>query len=296
MDQDNLVARLAALSPAKRGVLEQRLRQAGLSVASLRSIPRRESRDAALLSFAQQRMWFLKQLEPKSYSYNEPNAIRLRGSLNVDSLRAAFDHLVARHEVLRTTIAMVDGEPRQVVNQNVTLNFPLIDLRAIAPALRDPELQLRFVETIRVLFDLARDLPLRVLLLRVGDDEHILLIVIHHIAWDGWSSGIVWHELGQYYRDHLSGPSSDLPPLAIQYQDYAQWQRDWFQGEVLQAQVSYWRKQLHGVAPLKLPLDRARDAGPRASPRSQRPRRGHTSATRGRGCRAPPVRTPTAAG
>ena len=263
MDRSDLDIRLRGLSPAKRALLEQRLKQSGAPVRPAQSIPRREGRDSAPLSFAQQRMWFLSQLEPESSSYNEANAIRLLGPLNVEALQTALNQLVARHEVLRTTIATVDSEPRQVVNKNSTVALPVIDLRETASSQRDAEIQNTLQKAIQRPFNLSRDLPLRVLLMRLGDQEHILLKVIHHIASDGWSSGIIWRELGKYYRDALSGTRSIIPELPIQYQDYAEWQRQWLRGEVLDAQVSYWKKQLGGVAPLRLPFDRPRPPGQR---------------------------------
>lgn len=261
MENHDLSARLAALSPAKRALLEQKLKQAALDTPAMVSIPRRTERGSAPLSFAQQRLWFLSRLEPESSNYNEPSAIRLHGPLNRGALGAAINQLVARHEVLRTTIGIFDGEPRQVVNAHVDAEVRTVDLRATPPEQLDNELQKTLLALIRQPFDLARELPLRVLLVQVGDEEHILLKVMHHIASDGWSTGIIWRELSKFYGDYLSGVETELPELAIQYQDYADWQRDWLQGKILQDQLEYWKQTLSNLEPLNLPADRPRAAG-----------------------------------
>src|SRR5437773_2832704 len=257
MGTDNLTARLANLSPAKRALFELRLKEKSLDALVIQSIPRRSTRDTAPLSFAQQRLWFLNQLEPDSPAYNESKAVRLEGVLNLDALTKALNQIVARHEVLRSTIVTVDGSPRQVVANNRDIELPVIDLQTLAKTDRDSEAHRLIAEATRQPFDLSRDLMLRLLLLRLAAKEHILLVVKHHIASDGWSSGILWHELTVLYSAFSSGQVSPLPDLPIQYADFAVWQREWLQGEVLQSQISYWKKQLEGSPGiLNLPTNR----------------------------------------
>lgn len=261
MENSDLAARLAGLSPAKRALLEQKLRKSDGGSAQSRAIPRRIGRDPAPLSFAQQRLWFLSQVDPEGCDYNEANAVRLIGPLNTGALGAAFEQLVARHESLRTTIAVVNGEPRQFVSENTAVDLPIVEVARADASDRYAAVDHILRETIRRPFDLSRDVPLRLLLLRLGHEEHVLLKVLHHIASDAWSSGILWRELSFYYRKQLTGNSADLEPLPIQYQDYAEWQRNWLQGDVLKGQLDYWKGQLQQMPVLSLPTDKARVPG-----------------------------------
>ena len=258
MDDHDLQAQLAALSPAKRELLELQLKQQDGSRRRGSRIPRRAKRDSAPLSFAQQRLWILHQLEPESPAYNESIAERLRGTLNVAALQHALTEIVARHEVLRTTIAMVGQEPVQTITDPCVVELPTIDLRTESDASREEAARRILVETIRRPFALARDLPLRALLLRLTDHEHMLLVVIHHMACDGWSGTIFRRELGILYTAFASGQVSPLAELSVQYQDYAEWQRLGGQSEALATHTAYWKQQLDGVAALQLPLDRPR--------------------------------------
>jgi amino acid adenylation domain-containing protein len=256
MHGSNLGHHPSNLSILKEALFEQALKQKDVNGGIRRAIPLRKERGSARLSFAQQRLWFLNQLEPESPNYNEAKALRIRGPLNVGALRAALDRVVARHEVLRTIIVSTGGTPLQVVTHARGLDVPLVDLRVRSDHGCEIEAKRILVETARRPFDLSRDLMLRALLLRLKDHEHVLLIVTHHIASDGWSSVILWRELAEFYHASASGQPSRLGELPIQYQDYAEWQRSWLQGEVLDVQLSYWRKQLEGVATLQLPTDR----------------------------------------
>jgi amino acid adenylation domain-containing protein len=213
------------------------------------------------LSFAQQRLWFLDQLEPHSPLYNMPRAVRLQGRLNVEALQQALKVIVSRHETLRTTFTAVDGIPMQVIAEHPPADLPIIDLSARPEAAREVEVQGFIREEAERPFDLARDLPLRATLLRLGPEEHILLLTVHHIASDGWSMGILSREVAALYNAFSSGRSSPLPELPIQYADYAAWQRQWLQGEVLESQLAYWKLQLGGSpSMLELPMDRPRPA------------------------------------
>jgi amino acid adenylation domain-containing protein len=258
MDGDSLTQRLTNLSPAKRALLELRLNKKQAPAFPERTIPRRASRDSAPLSFAQQRLWFLHQLEPESPGYNQPKAIRLNGSLDVRVLQQALDHIVARHEALRTTFVSVDGIPLQVIAESRAVELPVIDLRQWPDTVRGAEVHRVLVETTRRPFDLSRDLMLRALLLRLADQEHILLLITHHIATDAWSSSVLWQELTALYRSFSSGQPCALPELSVQYADYAAWQRNWLQAEVLETQLSYWKNQLDHIPTLQLPTDRPR--------------------------------------
>ncbi|MBA3712217.1 MAG: amino acid adenylation domain-containing protein [Pyrinomonadaceae bacterium] len=239
-------------------------RQSVKSMQSLAILPvtRREN---IPLSFAQQRLWFLDQLEPGNFLYNVPRAFRISGDLNVEALRRTFDVIVARHEVLRTTFATVDGNPVQVIAESLSVGLPIVDLSQLEENEREAEARRRVLEEAQRPFDLQSGPLLRTSLLRLGEKEHVLLLTMHHIVSDGWSAGILFRELRALYEGFSTELSTDQPPplpeLPIQYADYAVWQREWLQGEVLEKQLAYWREQLGGVLPVtELPTDRSRPA------------------------------------
>jgi amino acid adenylation domain-containing protein len=253
----NLADRIANLSPERRALLELRLKQNGRPAdAAEQIIPRRTDGDPAPLSFAQQRLWFLDQLEPESPLYNIPCALRLEGTINVEALRAALDTIVARHAVLRTTMAAANGIPVQVVNELRPVNLPIIDLGNQPETQRRAELQRVLHAEITKPFDLSRDLMLRATLIRLAPAEHVLALVTHHIASDGWSSAVLSRELGALYEAFSTGKPSPLPELPVQYADYAVWQRQWLQGDILDTQLCYWKSRLSGISVLELPTDR----------------------------------------
>jgi amino acid adenylation domain-containing protein len=214
------------------------------------------------LSFAQSRLWFLHQLEPSSAAYNMPFASRLTGRLNAPALAAAFDEIVARHEVLRTNFEVLDGDPVQVVAAPERRPaLPLIDLSQMAFAGREAELRRLVSEETEKPFDLTADALLRVVLVRMKEEEHILIVTLHHIIADGWSVGVLVREVVALYEAKSEGRESPLAELTIQYADYAGWQREWLQGEVLERQLAYWRRQLADLPPtLNLPIDKPRPA------------------------------------
>ena len=210
-------------------------------------------------SFAQQRLWFLDQLEPESPLYNIPQAFRMSGALNLAALRQTFEAIVARHEALRTTFSAIEGIPMQCIAEKESISLPVVDLTGLPKADREGEITRLVAEESRRPFDLARGPLLRVTLLRLGDEEHILLLTMHHIVSDGWSMGILVQEMASLYEafSHRTIPS--LPALPIQYADFAEWQREWLQGEVLETQTSYWKKQLGGNLPFAaVPADHPR--------------------------------------
>jgi amino acid adenylation domain-containing protein len=214
-------------------------------------------RNAAPLSYSQQRLWFLDQWEPMSPLYTMFRVVRMTGSLNIESLHKSLDVIVARHEVLRTTFAAVDGNPMQQTREDVAVPLPLIDLAAKPESERQAEMQRCIDEEAERPFDLASDLMLRVSLLRLREDEHVLLLTMHHIASDGWSMGIFFRELSLLYEAFCAGKPSPLPELPIQYADFALWQKNWLQGDVLKSQLGYWKKQL-ASAPARLELSAGR--------------------------------------
>jgi amino acid adenylation domain-containing protein len=220
------------------------------------------SREQSLpLSFAQQRMWFLAQLEPDVAVYNIPAAVRMSGSLDIAALERSFSKVVRRHEALRTTFVAHDGIPVQVIHEAEAVTIPVLDLSGWEETEREGEAQRLIREEARRPFDLARGPLLRVGLLRLGAEEYVLLLTLHHIVSDAWSTEVLVREITTLYQAYVSGEPSPLTELAVQYADYAAWQREWLQGEVLEAQLFYWRRQL-GELPevLELPTKGPRPA------------------------------------
>jgi len=212
------------------------------------------------LSFGQERLWFLDQLVPGHAFYNMPAAVRAKGLLDVAVLERSVNEVVRRHEALRTTFATTEGRPFQVVAQALRVELPVIDLGGLADAQRETEIRrLAGVEAGRP-FDLGQGPLVRVMLLRLDDQDHVLLLTLHHIVADGWSMGVCVRELAVLYTAFMAGAPSPLPELPIQYADFAHWQRQWFQGGVLEQQLSYWRTQLAELPVLHVPTDRPRPA------------------------------------
>ncbi|MBP2319885.1 amino acid adenylation domain-containing protein/non-ribosomal peptide synthase protein (TIGR01720 family) [Kibdelosporangium banguiense] len=205
------------------------------------------------LSFAQQRLWFLNEFEPDSTEYVSPFVTRLRGDLDLDALNGALTALVARHESLRTTFLTVDGHGEQLVHEPYAVRMSVTDVSEseLARVLED--------ECLRP-FDLGRGPLMRPRLLRLAEDDHVLLLMMHHIITDGWSGAVLADELGVLYRAALSGMDAELPSLPVQYADFAVWQRKYLTGAVLEEQLGYWHSQLDGVPELDLPTDRSRPA------------------------------------
>jgi amino acid adenylation domain-containing protein len=256
-----LSQRIARLSPEKLKILAQRLNKEKGDVLSPTKI-KPQSRDSNFfpLSFAQQRLWFLDQLEPGNTAYNLSQTIRLVGKLNVIAFQQSLNEIVRRHEVLRTTFITIDGQPQQAIASFLDLHLPIVDLGGLPEKSREQEVQhLATAETMQP-FSLAQGPLLRVTLLKLGVEEHVLLVTMHHIISDGWSIGVLIQELATIYTAYDRGKISPLPELPIQYVDFTLWQQQWLQKEVLADQLHYWQKQLTDAPVLQLPTDRPRSA------------------------------------
>ncbi|HEV2799100.1 MAG TPA: amino acid adenylation domain-containing protein, partial [Pyrinomonadaceae bacterium] len=211
------------------------------------------------LSYAQQRLWFIDQLEPESAAYNIPAAVRLTGEVDVAALERAIGEVVRRHEVLRTSFAMRAGEPVQVIHAAPAMTLPLTDISHLVREEREREAGRLAAEEAARPFNLGVWPLVRAELLKMGEDEHVLLLTMHHIVSDGWSFSVLIKEVSTLYAAYVKGEESPLAELPVQYADYARWQREWLTGEVLDRQVAYWREQLRGVPEtLELPTDRVR--------------------------------------
>jgi amino acid adenylation domain-containing protein len=213
------------------------------------------------LSFAQQRLWFLDQLEPGNPAFGVPITVRLTGPLNVPALSQSLNEIVRRHESLRTSFPSPNGQPIQNVASNVTFPVPMTDLTGWQEGDQIEELNKLRERELQLPWNLASGPVLRARLLRLTDREHVLLLATHHISFDGWSIGVLIDELASLYEAFTLGNPSPLLPLAVQYADFAVWQRQWLQGKYLKVQLDYWREQLAGAPPmLALPTDRPRPA------------------------------------
>jgi amino acid adenylation domain-containing protein len=258
-NSENISERIASLSPAKRALLELRLKELKTRPGKGTGIPRRDPGKPCPLSFSQQRLWFLHQFDSGSPVYNITRAIQLKGDLNREALREALNTVVARHEVLRTTIREVEGTPVQVVSDSASLPLPVFDLVEKREANRAEEIRRFLQNQAQEPFDLSSDLMLRAALLYVAENEHVLLLATHHIASDGWSSGLLLREIATIYGALCQGCSSPLSELPIQYADFAVWQRSTLQGDTLDSQLAYWKQQLQGLPEvLVLPSDHPR--------------------------------------
>lgn len=204
-------------------------------------------------SFAQQRLWFIDQLLPGNTFYNVPTVLRLTGSLNLTALEQTFNEVVRRHEALRTRFGIVEGQPIQAIAPRLKIPLPVIDLQKLPADRREADARRLVTEASVRPFDLSQGPLLRLMLLKLDETEHILLLNLHHIVSDDWSMGVLIRELKAIYTAFAVQQPSPLPELPLQYADFAHWQREWLQGEVLETQLSYWRQQLDGIPVLNLP-------------------------------------------
>ena len=253
--KDRLEQSRPTLSPAKRALLEKRLRGDSVVV----TLPKRPDAEFAPTTFAQQRLWFLDQLEPGSATYTIPIAMRVRGPLHAPVLEQCLHELVRRHETWRTTFESRDGIPFQHIGQPGPLPFSVRDLCMLPEGERDDEALRLATEQARLPFDLAVGPLVRVLLLKLGEADHLLVLTQHHSISDGWSIGIILQEIVVLYEAFLAQKPSPLPELALQYGDYAYWQQQQLQGPELERQLAYWKEQLEDAPPyLELPTSQAR--------------------------------------
>ena len=256
---DNLAARIAALSPEKRALLERKLKQQSGLHSKNNTISRRTTPTPPPLSFAQQRLWFLDQLEPNSALYNISSVVRLQGIFHIEAFRQALAALVMRHETLRTTFPAIDGTPYQVIAEQPVLHMNVVDLRSWAESERESEALRLVTEESQQPFNLAQGPLVRALVVQSGAEEHLLALTMHHIISDGWSRNVLFRELATLYESIVSGQEATLPELRIHYGDFAIWQRGWLQGQELEKQLRYWKKQLQRApSVLQLPTDRPR--------------------------------------
>src|SRR5579871_592045 len=229
------------------------------ALAELLKKKKAKEQKARPVSFSQRRLWFLDQIAPGSTSYNMYFVAPFAAELDLDLMERTLQAVIQRHEVLRTTFSSQDGEPVQVIAPVSNVSIQKIDLRALPAEQQGMEISRMTSEAIHQPFDLARGPLLRVTLARLSD-SHRMILVMHHIVCDGWSMGILGREISAFYEAFLHDKPAALPELALQYGDFAAWQRNWLQGEVLEQQLQYWRQQLDGITPLQLPLDRPRPA------------------------------------
>jgi aspartate racemase len=253
------------MTPAIRGELAERkadilalLRQA--STFSDIAAPVPVSRQQALpLSFSQQRLWFLAQLEPNNPFYNIPIALRLTGRLNIAALEGSVTEIVRRHEVLRTSFINVGGSPAQVFHEPELIKARMIDLSGKDYDGKHEQAMRLAAEEAKRPFDISKDDLIRLSLLRLNDDDHVALVIMHHIVSDAWSLEILVREVTELYRAYSLGQPSTLPELKLQYADFAAWQRSWLTGQVLEGELKYWRDQMVGAPPtVDLPIDNSR--------------------------------------
>src|SRR5581483_458612 len=251
MASSDLDRQIANLSPAKQALLARKRSQA-TAVPVLR---RGEHPNGAPLSFAQQRIWLIHQLDPASYLYNVPRALRLTGKLDRAALEASLNEIVRRHEALRTTFRAEAGQPMQFIAPELQISLPVNEVpckTGVSPV--DVALNLA-LEDYRRPFDLASGPLLRARLWQLDNEEHLLLLVMHHIVSDGWSGGVLFHELGCLYEAFSTRQSSQLQDLPIQYADFAVWQRGWAE-RFLDKEIDYWRERLaEAPTTLELPND-----------------------------------------
>nr|WP_273018688.1 non-ribosomal peptide synthetase [Pseudomonas sp. BW16M2] len=248
-----------SLSTRERKALAALLKRQGVNLYGVTPIFRRESADGAALSYAQQRQWFLWQLDPHSAAYNIPAALRLKGALDIEALQLSFDSLVARHETLRTTFRQEGDGAVQIVHPSMPLALAVEPLAVADPANLEAAIRARVEAEVQQPFDLQQGPLLRVRLLVLGPEEHVLILTVHHIVSDGWSTPILVDELIRLYQGLRQGLPVTLAELPIQYADYALWQRDWMEAGEQERQLGYWRQQLAGEQPLlELPVDRPR--------------------------------------
>jgi amino acid adenylation domain-containing protein len=248
------------LSGDKLALLEMLLMEEGLAAEAPQPKPVRPPGAVLPLSFSQERMWFMQQMQPDSGAYNVSIGARMKGELNLAVLEQALNDVVQRHEILRTRYEKVDGHPLPVIEETAVINLALFDFQHLPLASRETELSQAMVDFVKRPFDLVNGPIMRAGVFRYSPHDHVSAVVAHHIATDAWSSFILVQEIAALYQSYNENKPVQMDPLPLQYFDFAIWQRDHFQGAVLEEQLGYWRKKLAGVPVLEMPADRPRPA------------------------------------
>lgn len=260
-EPDSFSKRQSHLSPSKRALLEQWALGEVTDKPEAQAIPRFSTHEPAPLSFAQQRLWFLDQLTPGSSAYNIHQAVRLVGPLHIVVLEKSLNEITRRHAALRTTFMVVEDQPVQLISPTSDTLLPVVHLEKLPADQQTAVVQQLATREAQNPFDLARGPLMRVVLLRLNEEDHVLLLTMHHIISDGWSMGVFLRELTILYRAFSSSEAAPLPELPVQYTDFVRWQRQLLQGKALEKQLAYWKQQLAGApALLTLPTDRPRPA------------------------------------
>ncbi|MCL1471379.1 non-ribosomal peptide synthetase [Argonema antarcticum] len=261
INKQQILARRYQLSPSKQALLAKRLRGEIQSDSPINLIPRRDLNNPAPLSFPQQRLWLLQQIDRDNSAYNEQGAIELKGELNVAALESSLNEIIERHESLRTTFKMMEGQPVQIISQSLTIKLPIVNLSDLPLSEQNNQIQQLTLEQSQSPFDLSQGPLLRWMLLQIGQQDYVLLVTMHHIIYDGWSYGVLMRELAALYEAFSNSKSSPLSELPIQYGDFALWQQQSLKGEVIETQIAYWKQQLGNAPPvLQLPADYPRPA------------------------------------
>src|SRR5688572_18422181 len=255
----------APLSPAQRRLLQVLLAEKQRGLPKARGddhIAGGERPSRIPLSLNQEGLWFLDQLKLGA-TLNVPVSVRLQGALNIPALERSLTVMRQRHEALRTTFAVADGQPHQVISPDATMTLPVVDLSGLPESSREAEARRLATDAARMPFDLVRGPLMRAELIRLGTEEHVLLMNLHHIITDGWSMSVLARELDHLYTRFSSGRLPQLPDLAIQYADFALWQRGRLVGPHLEAELAFWKRELQGaIPPAQPPTDRPRSSEP----------------------------------
>ncbi|MCA9954555.1 MAG: hypothetical protein KC434_07540, partial [Anaerolineales bacterium] len=242
----SVAQQLQGLSPDEQRALLQKL---------LLEKKAKQQTKTAVLSFGQERLWFLHQLDSANAAYNLRTAVRLQGNLNMQALSQSIQAVVDRHEGLRTRIVADNGRSQQQIQSQLEVPLPIIDLTNVADDERETAVQQQSDAEAQAPFNLEKGPLFRAKLLKLQPNEHILLLTMHHIISDGWSIGILIREIATLYQTKVANLPSPLPEISVQYADFATWQREWLQGETLERQLDYWREQLADTAVVDLPTD-----------------------------------------
>jgi amino acid adenylation domain-containing protein len=246
------------ITQARNQLANSKTSSAFLQASEVQStpIPRINRQEKMALSYGQERLWFIQELDPENVAYNVPAAVRVQGPLEADLLERTLREIVRRHESLRTRFVSVNGEPQQVIDSSLHVELPMMELTHLPDQEREQEAERLALEEVRKPFDLTRGPLLRVKLLRLDREDHVLVLSLHHIISDAWSVGVMVREVSAVYNQLSRGEALQLPELEIQYADYSAWQRELLRGPELETQLEYWRRKLAGIEPLMLPTDK----------------------------------------